>query len=194
MKIISIIVPAYNMEHYLDRCLTSVLDHKWDEELEVIVVNDGSKDITLQIALAYKEKFPEIVTVIDQENGNQGSAMNAGLRVAKGKYVKELDADDWFDTKEFERFIEQLKNVDCDLVITNWTTNYSSGKKEKEVYSWIKENRIYDFFIMSPLKSWYLHMYAISYRTELLRAINYRQTEGLFYTDTDWFFLSNVFC
>jgi glycosyltransferase involved in cell wall biosynthesis len=119
--------------------------------------------------------------------------MNAGLRVAKGKYVKELDADDWFDTKEFERFIEQLKNVDCDLVITNSTENYSSGKKEKRVYSSNKDNRIYDFSIMSSLKFCRLDMQATSYRTELLREINYQQTEGIFYTDQEWCFYPMFF-
>jgi glycosyltransferase involved in cell wall biosynthesis len=186
MKILSIIVPAYNMEDYLERCLNSVLDHKWDEDLEVIVVNDGSKDRTLQITLAYKEKFSEIVTIIDKENGNYGSTINAALPVAKGKYVKVLDADDWFDTKEFERFIEQLKNVDADLVISDFTINYSSGKKEKMIYSAGKEDKIYDFSIMlSPPISW-VAMHAISYKTELLRKMNYRQTEGIFYTDLEW--------
>jgi glycosyltransferase involved in cell wall biosynthesis len=194
MKILSIIVPAYNMENYLERCLDSVLNHKWDEDLEVIVVNDGSKDRTLQIALAYKEKFPEIMIVIDKENGNHGSAMNAGLREAKGKYVKELDADDWFDTKEFERFIEQLKTVDSDLVISDFTINYISGKKEKRIYSANKDNNtVYDFSIMSSPKLLRLEMHAVSYKTELLRKINYQQSEGIYYTDTEWVYFPMFF-
>jgi glycosyltransferase involved in cell wall biosynthesis len=194
MKILSIIVPAYNMEDYLERCLNSVLHHKWDEDLEVIVVNDGSKDRTLQIALTYKDKFPEIVTVIDKENGNHGSAMNAGLRVAKGKYVKELDADDWFDTKEFERFIEQLKNVDCDLVITHYTTCYASGWKRQRFFSPDKYNKIYDFSILlSYPKLMPPPMHAVTHKTELLHQMNYKQTEGIFYTDTEWIFYPMVF-
>jgi glycosyltransferase involved in cell wall biosynthesis len=193
MKILSVIVPAYNMESYLERCLNSVLNHKWDEELEVIVVNDGSKDRTLQIALAYKENFPKIVTIIDKENGNYGSTINAALPVAKGKYVKILDADDWFDTKEFERFIEQLKNVESDLVITDFTIDYSSGKKKKVIYTLNKDNRIYDFSIMSSPNLLRLEMHAITYRTELLRKINYKQTEGIFYTDTEWVFYPMFF-
>jgi glycosyltransferase involved in cell wall biosynthesis len=193
MKILSIIVPSYNMENYLERCLNSVLHHKWDEDLEVIVINDGSKDRTLQIAFDYKENFPEIVTIIDKENGNYGSAINAALPIAKGKYVKILDADDWFDTKEFERFIEQLKNVDSDLVITDFTINYVSGKKKKIIYSAGKEEKIYDFSIMLLPKLLRLEMHATSYKTELLREINYRQSEGIFYTDQEWVFYPMFF-
>jgi glycosyltransferase involved in cell wall biosynthesis len=192
MKILSIIVPAYNMEDYLERCLNSVLYHKWDEDLEVIVVNDGSKDRTLQIAITYKDKFPEIVTIIDKENGNYGSTINAALPVAKGKYVKILDADDWFDTKEFERFMEQLKNVDCDLVITHYTLNYISGKK-KQIYFPYEDNRVYDFSIMLSHKLLRLQMHAVSYRTELLRKNNYYQSEGIVYTDQEWVFYPMFF-
>jgi glycosyltransferase involved in cell wall biosynthesis len=193
MKILSVVVPAYNMENYLERCLNSVLDHKWNKDLEVIVVNDGSKDRTLQIALAYRENFPEIVAIIDKENGNYGSTINAALSVAKGKYVKILDADDWFDTKEFERFIEQLKNVDCDLVISDFTINYSSGKKKKIVYSSNREGEVYDFSIMLSSRLLKIEMHATTYKTELLRKINYRQSEGIFYTDQEWVFYPMCF-
>jgi glycosyltransferase involved in cell wall biosynthesis len=192
-KILSIIVPSYNMEDYLSRCLTSVLDHKWDEDLEVIVVNDGSKDQTLQIAQVYKEKFPKIVTVIDKENGHYGSTINAALPIAKGKYTKILDADDWFDTKEFERFIERLKNIEGDLVITDYTINYVSGKKKKKIYPLNKDSRTYDFSIMLLPKLLRLEMPSTSYCTELLRRINYQQSEGIFYTDQEWVFYPMFF-
>jgi glycosyltransferase involved in cell wall biosynthesis len=134
MKTISIIVAAYNMEDYLGRCLDSVVDHKWDDSVEVIVVNDGSKDRTLQIARQYQSEYPQIVTVIDKENGHHGSCTNAALPVAKGKYVKVLDADDWFDTDAFAYLIDKLQTLDSDLVITNYTNHYASRKKKLTRY------------------------------------------------------------
>jgi glycosyltransferase involved in cell wall biosynthesis len=189
-KIISIIVPAYNMEDYLERCLTSILDYKWNENLEVIVVNDGSKDRTLQIALMYKEKFPEVIIVIDKKNGHYGSTINSAIPIAQGKYVKILDADDWFDTKEFGCFIEQLKTIDSDLVITNYTKKYISGKNKTTRYSPEQYNKIFDFSILlSSYNLINLHRHAgVTYRTELLNKINYKQSEGILYTDLEWIF------
>jgi glycosyltransferase involved in cell wall biosynthesis len=191
-KLISIIIPTYNMEKYLGRCLNSVLSHKWDEILEVIVVNDGSKDRSLQIALEYKEKYSSILKIIDKENGNYGSTINAALPVAQGKYVKILDADDWFDTKEFDNFIEQLKNVESDLVISDFTLNYVSGKK-KRVHFPYENNRIYDFSIMQSYKLLRMFMTAVSYKRELLIENDYKQTEGILYTDQEWIFYPMFF-
>jgi glycosyltransferase involved in cell wall biosynthesis len=188
-KIISIIVPTYNMENYLKRCLDSVLNHKWDEILEVIVVNDGSEDRSLQIAMEYKDKFPSIVTVIDKENGNYGSTINIALPIVKGKYVKILDADDWFDTMEFERFIEQLQKTDSDMIITHYTRVHISGKKRQIKFHPSEYNVNFNFtIIQSFVKLSNLKMHAVSYRTELLRYINYKQTEGVFYCDMEWVF------
>jgi glycosyltransferase involved in cell wall biosynthesis len=193
-KILSIIIPTYNMEQYLERCLTSVLNHKWDEEVEVIVVNDGSTDNSLQIALRYEKEYPLILTVINKENGNYGSTINAALPIAKGKYVKILDADDWFDTNEFGYFVKRLKNIECDLIVTNYTINYISGRKRKKIYVSKDNNKIYDISAMSLspqlLK---IEMHAVTYRTDLLRQINYKQTEGISYTDQEWVFYPMFF-
>jgi glycosyltransferase involved in cell wall biosynthesis len=187
MKTISIIVAAYNMEEYLGRCLDSVVDHKWDDSVEVIVVNDGSKDDTLQIARQYQSDYPQIVTVIDKENGHYGSCINAAIPVAKGKYVKLLDADDRFDTKGFEYLLDKLQTLHSDMVITNYSTRYDSGKRIQQRYCSsdspvVQENPSSS---VSIFPSW-IAMHAITYRTELLRKMNYKQSEGICYTDNEW--------
>jgi glycosyltransferase involved in cell wall biosynthesis len=188
-KIISIIVPTYNMEKYLKRCLDSVLDHKWDNDVEVIVINDGSTDLSLQIALEYKEKFPRIVVIINKKNGHYGSTINAALPMAKGKYIKILDADDWFNTEEFSYFINKLKEIESDLIISNYTRKYASGKERKYIFSLGEHNIYHDFSVMlSSKRLCDIEMHAISYRTELIRHIGYKQTEGLPYTDSEWAF------
>ena len=101
-KILSIIVPTYNMEKYLERCLSSLIVS--DEQmamLEVLVINDGSKDRSSEIAHGYESRYPDTFRVIDKTNGHYGSCVNRGLQEATGKYVKVLDADDWFNTENF---------------------------------------------------------------------------------------------
>lgn len=111
-KILTIIIPTYNMEKYLRRCLDSlIIDEDGMKQLEVLVINDGSKDSSSQIAHEYQDKYQDTFRVIDKENGNYGSCVNRGLKEATGKYVKVLDADDWFDTANFTSFLDFIKKV-----------------------------------------------------------------------------------
>ena len=96
--VLSIVIPAYNIETFLPKCLDSLVYAKNIGDCEIIVVNDGSKDNTLKIAKEYEKNFPSVVRVFDKENGGHGSAVNLGMKVAKGKYFKILDSDDWFVT------------------------------------------------------------------------------------------------
>ena len=108
MKLLSLIIPTYNMDALLPRCLDSLLVPATLKRLEVMVVNDGSRDGSLAVANSYRERFPQTVTVIDKPNGNYGSTINAALPIAQGKYVKILDADDWFDTTALVTFLDRL--------------------------------------------------------------------------------------
>lgn len=98
-KLLTIIIPTYNMQEYLHRCLDSLLVRAdLMDRLEVLVVNDGSKDNSSAIAHEYEAKYSQTIRVIDKENGNYGSCVNRGLVEAQGKYIKVLDADDWLCT------------------------------------------------------------------------------------------------
>ena len=121
MKTLSIIIPTYNVEKYIDRCLKSILLDSILEDIELIIVNDGSKDSSLQIARKYEKEYKDTIIVIDKENGGHGSTINAGLKAATGKYTKVIDSDDWVNVDDFENFVKELKKLDCDLVITNYT-------------------------------------------------------------------------
>ena len=94
-KLLTVIVPSYNMEKYLLKCLGSlIVAPELMERIEVIVVNDGSTDRTSEIAHSFEVKFPGVFRVIDKENGHYGSCVNAGLKMASGVFAKILDADD----------------------------------------------------------------------------------------------------
>ena len=191
-KLLSIIIPTYNMAELLPRCLDSLVAAQGAEEaLEAIVVNDGSKDNSLEVAKEYQKRNPNIVTVIDKPNGNYGSTINAALPVAKGKYVKILDSDDWFDTETLGKFLKVLASTDCDMLITHFT---QIGATTREVIKYntmgrepYEYGKVYD--LDEVLKDGYIRfflMHALTYRTELLRKMDYRQTEGISYTDTEW--------
>ena len=134
-KLLSIIIPTYNMEALLPRCLDSLLVDGALELIEAMVVNDGSKDGSLAVAKSYQERFPDSVTVIDKPNGNYGSTINAALPVAKGKYVKILDSDDHFDSQSLLDFLAELQTVDVDIAVTHFTVLRADGKTELSKYT-----------------------------------------------------------
>lgn len=131
-KLLSIIIPSYNMEGYLDRCISSLLIKRIDD-LDIIIINDGSKDRTSEIGHKYENLYPNSIRCIDKENGNYGSCINRGLSEVKGKYVKILDADDSFNTYEFERMIEAISNTDTDLVICDYDIVDADGNITKKL-------------------------------------------------------------
>ena len=143
-KILSIIIPSYNMEAYLAKGLDSVLLIYNPSPLVVFVVNVGSKDGTLEIARSYATRFPGIVNVIDKENGHYGSCINAGLKIAQGKYVRILDADDSFYTDEFEEFVKFLKTTDADLIVNDYKKEYINGNAVEYTYD-LPRNKIVSF-------------------------------------------------
>ena len=110
MKILSIAIPVYNTEKYIKRCMDSILLKEIIDDIEIILVNDGSKDNSINIMNEYKDSYPQSVVVIDKENGGHGSTINAALTVASGKYFRVLDSDDWFDSIDFITFVKNLKN------------------------------------------------------------------------------------
>ena len=184
-KILTIIIPTYNMENFLPKALTSlVVEEELMNILEVIVVNDGSKDSSLDIAYAFQKQYPQTFHVINKENGNYGSCVNRGLLEAKGKYIKILDADDSFDNAVFSKYLEKIKTLDVDVIFNDAKLVKPDGT---EVAQWIvpvPKYRIYNFFSFP----FFPEMHTIAFRTKNLRQIGYWQTEGISYTDQEWVF------
>lgn len=188
-KLLTIVIPTYNMERLLSKCLDSLLvpDIQLMQQLEVLVVIDGAKDRSSEIAHQYEDKYPCVFRVIDKENGNYGSCVNRGLKEATGKYIKILDADDQFDTSSLERVMKKLLSMDVDLVLTNYKTideggNVTGRKDYQLIY-----NEILPVEELSSLGP-HMAMHSVIYKTENLRRIGYRQTEGISYTDQEWIF------
>ncbi len=118
-KVISFIIPAYNSQDCLEKCLDSFLvGEKPLPETEVIVINDGSTDGTEAVAQRYAGRFPDVYRVISKENGGHGSAINTGSRMAEGTYFKVIDADDWVVSENLPVFVDSLRTCSADVVLT----------------------------------------------------------------------------
>ena len=186
-KVLTVVVPSYNVEKYLEKTLDSMCKISNIDDVEIVAVNDGSKDRTLEIAEKYRQMFPSSVVVIDKANGGHGSTINAGVKVAKGKYVKVIDGDDWVDTAQFEVFVEKLKECDTELVLTPFNKVYDeSGSKELIHPEILMEEGVYDFpeYITQIYEFYYLH--AVTFRTDIYRKTGLSIREHCFYVDTEF--------
>lgn len=176
------------MEAYIGKCLDSLLIPEFDQ-VEVLVVNDGSKDRSSEIAHSYADRYPDSIRVIDKPNGNYGSCINAALPLATGRYVKVLDADDTFDTAAFSEFVRLLPGIDCDAIVTNHVTVSATGESIRETKfddnvrfnEPIEIEKAREFII-----NHYVDMHRLAYRKTLFGRIDYKQTEGVSYSDSQW--------
>ncbi len=185
-KILSISIAAYNVAQYLRNALDSLLvDPSYMEELEVIVVNDGSRDETLSIANEYARKYPETFCVIDKENGGYGSTINASLATARGKYYKLLDGDDWYDKKGLEGLIDFLRDADADLVISPY---YEVKKTVVEVPHHPDIPETTTAIEELSLENKLFQMHGVTVKTDVPRAFGHAVTEHCFYTDIEYLF------
>lgn len=185
------------MERLLARCLSSLIirDIALMDSYEVLVINDGSKDRSSEIAHDFQRKYPGTFRVIDKENGNYGSCVNRGLKEALGKYIKVLDADDLFDTASFERVVRKLSTVDVDMILTNYRIidedcHITDSKAYSLPYNELLSAK--DLKNVGP----HMAMHSVIYKTNNLRKIGYKQTEGISYTDQEWIFepMTTVCC
>ena len=129
-KIISFIIPSYNVEQYLEKCLSSFLNPQAIEQMEVIIVDDGSKDRTARIAEDYVKQYPELFRLISKENGGHGSAINAGTAAAVGRYLKVIDADDWVVTENLKELVDKLAVCTADVVLNPYhQVDMKTGEK-----------------------------------------------------------------
>lgn len=186
-KLISFTVPCYNSMDYMERCIESLLVLK--EDVEIIIVDDGSTDNTGSIADAYQKKYPSIVKVIHQGNGGHGSGVNAGLKIATGVYFKVVDSDDWLDEDaliELLNKIKAMKEEYVDLIICNYIYDHLYENKErvmsfKNVFPTGKKCTWNDLGHFKT--SQYLIMHSLIYKTSVLKKSKLNLPKHTFYVD-----------
>ena len=183
-KLLTFSVAAYNIADYLEQLLGSFDLTSLSDDVEILIVNDGSTDGTSKIAHLYKERYPDIIKVIDKDNRGHGSTINTGIEYAEGKYFRALDGDDWVDKDSLYRLIELLETIDVDLVITDFTWCYT----DKCIYDkWCgyEPGKIFDFDnICGDLP--YLRYHNVIYKTGILKDYHLHLDENCFYVDTEF--------
>lgn len=133
--VLTVSVAAYNVERFLTRCLDSCIGFA-PGQLDVIVVDDGSTDATGEIADRYAKKYSETFRVIHKENGHYGSTVNASLGIARGKYYRLLDSDDWFDREALDKWLQILSKTNADAVITSSMRMMEKSRETIIMDSW----------------------------------------------------------
>lgn len=128
MPKISVIIPVYNVSDYLSKCLDSILNQSL-KDIEIICVNDGSSDNSLEILKDYEKKDKRII-VIDKENEGSGVARNAGLAIAKGEYVYFVDGDDWIEENALEKMLKKAEDLNTDMLIFGGLSYYESCRQK----------------------------------------------------------------
>lgn len=183
-KILTVSIAAYNVADYIRHTLDSIISQGCIDALQILVVDDGGKDATLEIVKEYEARYPDSVFGVHKENGGYGSVLNTSIRLAKGKYFKQLDGDDWFDTANLDEYIELLRSVDADYVVTPMRMFNESDNSEviRDYFKELPEGKYsfddMDFKEISP-------MHCSTFRTELLQKNNITITEHCFYTDVE---------
>lgn len=189
MKLLSIAIPCYNSENYMRKCIESLL--VGEEEVEIIIVNDGSSDGTAAIADEYQEKYPTIVKAVHQENGGHGEAVNTGLKNSTGVYFKVVDSDDWVNEEAYIQILKTLKELisgsqTIDMLISNFVYE-KQGAKHKKVMSYktaFPQNEIFTWDkIKFLMKGQYILMHSVIYRTKLLIDCGLKLPKHTFYVD-----------
>lgn len=188
MKLLSIAVPCYNSEQYMDKCIESLL--VGGDEVEILIVDDGSTDQTGEIADLYAQKYPDTVTVIHQENGGHGAAVNAGLAAARGLYFKVVDSDDWVSESSYAVILEKLGGLVrdgamVDMLISNYVYD-KEGSHHKKVmrYGALPQEKVFGWSEMGHMRAGkYFLMHSLIYRTQLLKDCGLRLPEHTFYVD-----------
>ena len=194
-KVLTIIVPSYNMEAFLPKCLGSlIVAPELMACLEVLVVNDGSKDRTSEIARDFAAKWPGTFKVIDKVNGHYGSCINVGIAESSGEYIKILDADDYFSVDAFRIYLGFLLDL-CDHPKDDFKQPDMVWNDFAFVDEKLRFNRVcrrcpkgFDVVDIEDARVRLdgLYMHQVAYRSSLLKSMKYRQIEGICYTDNQW--------
>lgn len=193
MKLLSVAIPCYNSAEYMGKCIRSILTG--GDRVEIIIVDDGSSDKTLEIANRYKEKFPNIVKVVHQENGGHGSAVNTGIANATGLYFKVVDSDDCLGKKALGKVLDLLEDMvardeGLDMLISNFVYD-KQGAKHKKVMKYshaMPKNKVFGWDEVNFGPTQYLLMHSVIYRTKVLRECGLSLPKHTFYVDNIYVF------
>ena len=185
-KILSVIVPSYNAEKFLPKGIPTFLDEQILDDIEILIIDDGSSDNTSTIADNYQLNYPNTIIAVHKENGGHGSAINKGIELARGKYFCVVDADDWVDTKSFAFLVKRMKENDSALFLAHAAVVDSEGKafNHKKILHLPPAQKVMINQYIGKIPNIDMHNYYI--KTSLLRKYNVKCHEHSFYVDQEY--------
>ena len=193
--ILSIIIPSYNAQKWLKHGVETLISSKYFGNLEILVVNDGSIDNTKQIGENLEKitsgKNRSVVKLINKENGGHGSTINVGIQIAKGKYIKVMDSDDYFDVIALDNLIEKLKIEDSDLVLTDYIEDWSNlaQLKLQKYYEFMEQGKQYNIedlcYAGYGFNRYANILHTSTFKADLLKNSDFRLSEHCFYVDME---------
>ena len=181
-KILTISIAAYNMQDYLADCINSLLSPDVLNRLEIIIVDDGSKDHTANIAQSYVAKYPDCIKIISKSNGGYGSTINASLAVAQGKFFKQLDGDDYLITDNIPKYLRILDSTTADIVYTVGEYRYEDKSPTGYYDCHLKPGNTM-YAPRDVANQINLQLHCATFRTSMLRKANINLPEHCMYTD-----------
>ncbi len=187
-KVLTVVIPMYNVEQYIEKCLDSFVVPEVMDFLEVLVINDGTPDGSREKAAVYERNYPQVFRIVDKENGGHGSVINRGIEEASGAYFKVVDGDDWVDPEGLAHLIGYLKESTADMVLTNyyWVDDATGHRSEEieEVCPGITYGAVYPFEEIAGRI--FMKMHALTFRTDILKQQTERLDEHCFYVDAEY--------
>lgn len=188
-KIVTICVPAYNVERYLERCLWTLINHEMAAHIEILVIDDGSTDHTSEVARALADRYPQIIRFIQKENGGHGSTINRAIAEGAGKYFMVVDGDDWIDGSQFAKLLAKLKTgeIDTDIVSSNYHvicmgTGISEPRQQQARVEYFKATAFEDL----DFENVYFTLASTLIKLSILRQIGKPLQEKTFYVDVEY--------
>ncbi len=184
-KVLSVIIPSYNVERFLNHTIQSFLAESILDQVELLVVDDGSVDRTAAIAEEFQAQYPKTVRKISKENGGHGSTINKGIEVATGRYFKVVDGDDWVNTVDFVKLVNALEHCDSDYVLTNYYEYFEDIKEQRPVtFQGLQSGETYPLAAICEKRD--LPMHALVMKTALLKSNQILLDEKCFYVDVEY--------
>lgn len=180
MPKVSVIVPFYNVELYIEKCMET-LTKQTLEDIQIIMVNDGSKDGSEKIVKKFVEKYPNKIIYLEKENGGLSDARNFGIPYATGEYIAFLDSDDYIENNMYEEMYNKAKQEDSDMVECDFIWEYPN-KSRIDVGEMYKEKK--EMIVKARVVAWNKII-----RRELLEQVGQKFTIGVRYEDIDFFII-----
>lgn len=195
--VLTIVIPSYNVEAYLEHGLSTFADERFGGRLQVLVIDDGSQDATPAIAQRFVERMPDVFILVSKENGGHGSAINVGLAHATGTYFRVVDGDDWVDTDALAAFLDVLDGTDADLLIdvridVDMATGHEKPRPHGEGVP-LGSVVAFEDICENPVAADSISIHTLTARTALLREVGLNVLEKTFYEDYEYISKATLF-